>query len=56
MPAAPDRYVLAIDLGTSGPKVALISTRGEVVHHEFEPTPLSLLPGGGMTMGLGCRY
>lgn len=47
MPAAPDRYVLAIDLGTSGPKVALISTRGEVVHHEFEPTPLSLLPGGG---------
>jgi len=47
MPAAPDRYVLAIDLGTSGPKVALVSTRGEVVQCEFEPTPVALLPGGG---------
>jgi xylulokinase len=40
-------YVLAIDLGTSGPKVALCSLRGEVVGWEREPTPLLLLPGGG---------
>jgi len=41
------RYVLAIDLGTSGPKTALFSTRGELVDHTFEPTAVSLLPGGG---------
>ena len=42
-----DRYVLSIDLGTSGPKTALISVYGEVACSEFEPTPLILLPGGG---------
>ncbi|MBM2850482.1 MAG: hypothetical protein HW418_3424, partial [Anaerolineales bacterium] len=31
MPSAADQYILAIDLGTSGPKVALVSMRGEVV-------------------------
>jgi xylulokinase len=41
------KYVLAIDLGTSGPKVALVSTAGEVVGYEFEETPLILLPNGG---------
>lgn len=41
------KYILAIDLGTSGPKVALVSPRGEVVAHEFEETPVLLLPGGG---------
>ncbi|RME42994.1 MAG: xylulose kinase, partial [Caldilineae bacterium] len=41
------RYILAIDLGTSGPKVALVTTGGEVVACEFEPTPLHLLEGGG---------
>jgi len=40
-------YVLGIDLGTSGPKVALVSSRGEVIDWEFEPTALELLPGGG---------
>ena len=38
---------LAIDLGTSGPKVALVSVKGEVVACEIEKTPLMLLPGGG---------
>ena len=42
-----DKYILTIDLGTSGPKVALVSTRGEVVACEFEATPCLLLPNGG---------
>jgi xylulokinase len=41
------KYVLSIDLGTSGPKVALFSTRGELVDTDFEPTGLQLLPDGG---------
>ncbi|MCH7836611.1 MAG: xylulose kinase, partial [Chloroflexi bacterium] len=41
------KYLLAIDLGTGGPKVALISTDGEIIGHEFERTDLLLLPGGG---------
>jgi xylulokinase len=40
-------YVLALDHGTSGCKVALISVKGEVVDSAYEPTPLILLPGGG---------
>ncbi len=40
-------YVLAIDLGTGGPKVALVSTTGAVVAHAHEPVPLHLLPDGG---------
>ena len=38
---------LAIDLGTSGPKVALVSVQGQVLACEIEKTPLTLLPGGG---------
>ncbi len=41
------RFILAIDLGTSGPKVGLVSAAGEVIAHEFEATPVILLPGGG---------
>ena len=41
------KYVLAVDLGTSGPKVGLVTTDGEILGHEFEPTALLLLPGGG---------
>ena len=40
-------FVLAIDLGTSGPKVGLVSLSGEVVATDFEPTRLLLFPGGG---------
>ncbi len=49
MTVSPDkgRTILAIDLGTSGPKVALVSAAGEVLALEFEETPLHLLPGGG---------
>ena len=42
-----DKYILAIDLGTSGPKTALISVYGEVVDSEFQETKVILLPGGG---------
>jgi xylulokinase len=40
-------YVLAIDLGTSGPKAAMVSSTGEVVSSATEPVSLNLLPGGG---------
>jgi len=46
MSSAP-HYVLAIDLGTSACKVALVSTRGEVVAYEQEETAPRLLPNGG---------
>ena len=40
-------HVLAIDLGTGGPKAALVSLDGDITAHEFEPTELLLSPGGG---------
>jgi xylulokinase len=42
-----DRWVLSVDLGTSGCKVALVSTRGRVAGWEFEPVATQLLPRGG---------
>jgi len=39
--------VLAIDLGTSGPKVALVDASGEMLACTGEPTALHLLPDGG---------
>jgi xylulokinase len=41
------RYILAVDLGTSGVKVALISIDGRVAGWESEPVALHVLPGGG---------
>jgi len=41
------RFILAIDLGTSGPKAGLVSVKGEVLGSEWEPTRFYLLPGGG---------
>ena len=41
------QHVLAIDLGTGGPKVALVTLDGEVLAHETETTELILFPGGG---------
>jgi xylulokinase len=32
-----DRFVLAVDLGTGGPKVGLVTTRGEIVWWEHHP-------------------
>jgi xylulokinase len=47
MPAAEDTFVLAVDLGTGGPKVALVSATGRIAASVFEPVGLHLLPGGG---------
>jgi xylulokinase len=44
---AEERYILAIDLGTSALKVALMTTGGRVVRLETEAVGLQLLPGGG---------
>jgi len=40
-------HVLAIDLGTGGPKAALVTAEGRITAHEFEATPLEVLGGGG---------
>jgi xylulokinase len=41
------KYVLAIDLGTSGPKAALVSSDYEAVATAFEPIKTHLLESGG---------
>ncbi|HMW60053.1 MAG TPA: FGGY-family carbohydrate kinase [Leptospiraceae bacterium] len=41
------KHILAIDLGTSGPKVAIVSTTGQVMASEIEETQLILSHGGG---------
>jgi xylulokinase len=43
-----EEYILAIDFGSSGPKVALVSTRGEIIGSEFEAVETLFLPGGGV--------
>lgn len=43
----PDDAVLAVDLGTGGPKVALVRLTGEVVDHEHRRVDLRMLPDGG---------
>jgi xylulokinase len=42
-----ERHILAIDLGTSALKVALVSVAGEVVASEQETCRVDLRPGGG---------
>lgn len=42
-----EAHILAIDLGTSGPKVALVSPTGDVVGGQFEPIDLLLRPDNG---------
>jgi xylulokinase len=39
--------ILTIDIGTSGPKVALFDTKGKCMGYEFEPVPLYLSEHGG---------
>ncbi|HVC69781.1 MAG TPA: FGGY-family carbohydrate kinase [Acidimicrobiales bacterium] len=46
-PTAGETFVLAVDLGTGGPKVALVSATGHIAASAFEPVALHLLPGGG---------
>jgi xylulokinase len=47
MPSKKEKYILAVDLGTSGPKSALVSTWGELLDFEFKENQLVLLPKGG---------
>lgn len=42
-----DSYILAVDLGTSGCKAALVSAHGEVVAWRFHPVETEILPDGG---------
>ena len=41
-------HVLTIDLGTSGPKVALFTLDGSFVDGDFTPVALNVLPDGGV--------
>lgn len=41
------KYILAIDLGTSALKVALVTTNGDIVACEQETQAVTLLPNGG---------
>ena len=47
LPDPLSRSILAVDLGTSGVKVALITIEGRVAGWESEPVALRVLPGGG---------
>ncbi len=42
-----NKYILAIDHGTSGIKAAIVSIHGQVLDYEYEKTAISFLPGGG---------
>jgi xylulokinase len=45
--ARTEAYVVAVDLGTGGPKVAVVSSTGRIVAHSSERVALDLLDGGG---------
>ncbi|WP_395692428.1 FGGY-family carbohydrate kinase [Nocardioides sp.] len=49
MTAASDRVVLAVDLGTGGPKVGLVTTRGEVLWWRHRAVETHRGPGGAAT-------
>jgi len=40
------KYILAIDHGTQGPKLAIVSTEGEVIEWAFHETPINVFSGG----------
>jgi xylulokinase len=43
---AGERVIVAVDLGTSGAKVALVTTGGRILGYELQPVRLLLGPGG----------
>ncbi|HWD53676.1 MAG TPA: FGGY-family carbohydrate kinase [Acidimicrobiales bacterium] len=45
--AAEQTYVLAVDLGTGGPKVAVVAATGRIVAHAFEAVGIDLTEQGG---------
>jgi xylulokinase len=54
--AAADGFVLAVDLGTGGPKVAVVSPTGRIAASASEPVGLRLLPGGGAEQDPGAWW
>jgi xylulokinase len=44
----PKPLILAIDLGTSGPKIGLATAQGKIVAGEVGHTPIIMLPDGGV--------
>ncbi len=42
-----DKYILAVDLGTSGSKTALANAYGDIIDFEFQSVPLHLFGNGG---------
>ena len=53
MSGAAVRYVLAVDLGTGGPKVGLVTTCGEIAWWEHRPVATRRGPGGAATQDAG---
>ena len=45
--SAANKYILAIDHGTSGIKAAIVSIHGQVLDYAYEKTAIAFLPGGG---------
>jgi xylulokinase len=48
-----DTFVLAVDLGTGGPKAAVLSAAGRTVAHAFRPVGLELTEDGGAEQSPG---
>ena len=42
-----EKLILAVDLGTSGMKVALVTVNGRILGWESEPLRLIITPAGG---------
>lgn len=42
-----NKYILAVDHGSTGLKTSLFSVSGKSIDFEFEPTPITILPEGG---------
>ena len=53
MSGATRRLALAVDLGTGGPKVGLVSTRGEILWWDHRPVATHWGPGGAATQDAG---
>ena len=47
------RFVLAIDLGSGGPKAAVVSENGRIAAHAADKVATHLLPGGGAEQDAG---
>ncbi len=52
-PGRAERYALAVDLGTGGPKVGLVSLTGTVAWSDHIPVATRMLPGGGAVQDAG---